>query len=108
MLSDLRLPLLAGIVFGCNFVLLYNATQNAFFCPLTFAGFMAFGLYALFTRQPTLPPRELWPVSIVNDVIGIAGNAFFVLSAQVGSMDVAAVLGTLYPSSTVLLAWIFP
>lgn len=108
--SDLRLPLLSGIFFGCYFVLLHNATQNAFFWPLAFArlaGFIVFGLYALATRQPALPPRELWPASIVNGVIDIAGNAFFVLSAQAGRMDVAAVLGALYPASTVFLAWIF-
>jgi drug/metabolite transporter (DMT)-like permease len=104
-LADLRLPLLAGIFF-----LLHTATQNAFFWPLTFArfaGFVVFGLYALITRQPALPPRNLWIASIVNGVIDIAGNAFFVLSAQAGRMDVAAVLGALYPASTVLLAWLF-
>ena len=109
-ISDLRLPLLAGIFFGFYFVLLHTATQNAFFWPLTFArfaGFVVFGLYALVTRQPALPPRNLWFASIINGVIDIAGNAFFVLSAQAGRMDVAAVLGALYPASTVLLAWIF-
>ncbi len=109
-LSNLRLPLLSGIFFGFYFILLHNATQNAFFWPLTaarFAGFVAFGLYALLTRQPALPPRDLWGYSIVNGILDITGNAFFVLAAQVGRMDVAAVLSALYPASTVLLAWIF-
>ena len=105
--SDLRLPLLSGIFFGCYFVLLHQATLHAFYWVLVaarFAGFIALGLYALITRQPALPPRELWGYSMINGVIDIAGNAFFVLSAQTGRMDVAAVLGALYPASTVFLA----
>jgi uncharacterized membrane protein len=108
--ADLRLPLLSGIFFGFYFVIINNATQHAFFWPLVSArsaGFIGFGLYALITRQPALPPRELWGYSIFNGIIDISGNAFFVLAAQVGRMDVAAVLGALYPASTVFLAWVF-
>jgi uncharacterized membrane protein len=54
-----------------------------------------------------MPPRETWTLCIINGLIDIAGNAFYVLSAQTGRVDVAAVLGALYPASTVLLAWIF-
>ncbi len=54
-----------------------------------------------------MPPREIWGLCIVNGVIYIAGNAFYILSAQAGRIDVAAVLGALYPASTVLLAWLF-
>ena len=108
--ADLRLPLLSGLFFGLYFIVIHRATLNAFFWPLVmarFAGFVAFGLYALVTRQPAMPPRDVWGFCIINGVIDIGGNAFYILSAQTGRIDVAAVLGALYPASTVLLAWIF-
>ncbi|HEY5728747.1 MAG TPA: DMT family transporter [Anaerolineales bacterium] len=109
-ISDLRLPLLSGFFFGFYFIAIHKATLNAFFWPLTsarFAGFVALGLFALITRQPAMPPRNVWGLCILNGVIDIAGNGFYVLSTHTGRIDVAAVLGALYPASTVLLAWIF-
>jgi len=109
-LWELRLPLLSGLFFGLYFLTLHRATLNAFFWPLAaarLAGFLALGLYALITRQPALPPRQIWRLSIVNGLLDIGGNAFYVLAAQTGRLDVAAVLSALYPASTVLLAWIF-
>lgn len=109
-ISDLRLPLISGFFFGFYFIVIYQATLNSFFWTLTaarFAGFAALGLVALVTRQPAMPPREVWGLCIINGVIDIAGNAFYILSAQAGRIDVAAVLGALYPASTVLLAWLF-
>lgn len=108
-LSDLRLPLLSGFFFGFYFIILHRATLNAFFWPLTaarFAGFAALGLFALVTRQPAMPPRETWALCIFNGFIDIAGNGFYILSAHAGRIDVAAVLGALYPAATVLLAWL--
>lgn len=108
--TDLRLPLLSGLFFGLYFIVIHRATLNAFFWPLVmarFAGFTGFGLYALITRQPAMPPRDVWGFCLINGVIDIGGNAFYILSAHAGRIDVAAVLGALYPASTVLLAWIF-
>jgi len=108
-LSDLRLPLFAGIFFGFYFVLLHAATRHAFYWVLVsarLAGFLALGLYALITRQPAMPPRAVWGHAITNGIIDIAGSAFFVLASTTGRMDVAAVLGALYPASTVFLAWL--
>ena len=108
-LTDLRLPLLSGLFFGLYFLTLHRATLNAFFWPLAaarFAGFAGLGIFALVARKPGLPPRDLWGFSIVNGVLDIGGNAFYVLAAQAGRVDVAAVLSALYPASTVLLAWI--
>ena len=109
-LRDLRLPLISGLFFGLYFVTIHKATLNAFFWPLVSArgaGFIAIGLFALMTRRPAMPPRALWGYGIVNGIIDIGGNAFYVLAARTGRLDVAAVLGALYPASTVLLAWIF-
>jgi drug/metabolite transporter (DMT)-like permease len=107
-LREMRLPLLSGLFFG-----LYFLTLHAPLSPLSplaaarVAGFVALGLYALIARQPALPPREIWGLSIVNGLLDIGGNAFYVLAAQTGRLDVAAVLSALYPASTVLLAWVF-
>ncbi|HLO29479.1 MAG TPA: DMT family transporter [Anaerolineales bacterium] len=108
--TDLRLPLLSGLFFGLYFIILHKATLHAFFWPLVaarFAGFVGLGVYALIMRQSAMPPREVWGFCLVNGVIDIGGNAFYVLAAQMGRIDVAAVLGALYPASTVLLAGIF-
>jgi drug/metabolite transporter (DMT)-like permease len=108
-LSDLRLPLLSGLFFGAYFLVIHRATLHAFFWPLVaarFVGVAAFGLFAWFTRQPALPPREVWGLCIVNGIVDIAGNGFYILAAEAGRLDVAAVLSALYPASTVLLAWV--
>jgi drug/metabolite transporter (DMT)-like permease len=108
-LANLRRPLLAGILFGLYFILIHSATVHAFFWPLVMArltGFIALGAYALVRRQPALPPRDLWRLCLANGILDVGGNAFFVLAARSGRMDVAAVLGSLYPASTVGLAWI--
>ncbi|HJS18666.1 MAG TPA: DMT family transporter [Anaerolineales bacterium] len=109
-ISDLRLPLISGLFFGLYFIVLHRATVNAFFWPLVSsrsAGLIALGSFALLTRQPALPPRDLWGSVILNGILDIGGNWFYVLAARAGRLDVAAVLGSLYPASTVLLAWIF-
>lgn len=108
-LRHLRLPLISGFFFGLYFIALHQATLNAFFWPLVSArstGVLALGLFALLTRQPAMPPRNLWGYVILNGILDIGGNGFYVLAARTGRLDVAAVLGALYPASTVLLAWI--
>lgn len=107
-LHNLQLPFVAGLFFGFYFVMIHQATREAFFWPLVsarLAGTLVMLAYAAAVRGPMMPKQEVWPVVILGGMLDVTGNFFYVLASQIGRLDVAAVLGALYPASTVLLAW---
>jgi uncharacterized membrane protein len=109
-LADLRLPFLAGIGFGLYFVLMHEATRHATLWPMVASrvgGILIIAVYMTISREPWKPARSAAGMILLNGVLDICGNLFFVLAGQAGRLDVAAVLSSLYPGSTVLLAWIF-
>jgi drug/metabolite transporter (DMT)-like permease len=105
--DGLGLALLAGFGFGLFFILVHRAGESAVFWPLTAARLGSLGLVlpiAIARRQfPQPDPRLLVP-ALLSGALDVAGNAFFVLAGQAGRLDVAAILASLYPASTVLLA----
>ena len=106
-LADLSLPLIAGVSFGVYLILIHRGSQNGLFWPMVAsrsAGVMTMVIYTLVTRQTFLPPKSVWPLLILNGILDITGNGLYILAGQAGRMDVAAVLASLYPGSTVLLA----
>jgi uncharacterized membrane protein len=64
-------------------------------------------MVVLARRDSFVVPREAWPIVLTNATLDVGGNLFFILASQVGRLDVSAVLSSLYPGSTVILAWIF-
>jgi len=109
-LADLKLPILAGIGFGIYYILLHSGSQDGFFWPMVssrLAGVVTMVIYTLATRQSFLPSAPVWPLIILNGILDVTGNGFYILAGQAGRMDVAAVLASLYPASTVLLAGLF-
>jgi drug/metabolite transporter (DMT)-like permease len=109
-LADLRQPVIAGVAFGAFFICLERASQTSLWWPLVAIRIVSISSllgYAILTRQPWLPKRESLVPIILSSVLDTVGNATYALSARMGRLDVAAVLGSLYPGATVLLAWLF-
>ncbi len=107
--QGLGLAVLAGLGFGVLLVGLGQVSQGAFFWPLAAAratSFSATLTLALARRRAWAPERSaLWPV-ILAGILDVGGNAFYILATQAGRLDIAAVLASLYPASTVALAWL--
>ena len=106
-LADLSLPLIAGISFGVYLILFHHGSQHALFWPMVSsrsAGVLTMIIYTLVTRQAFMPAKSVWPLIILNGIMDVSGNGLYILAGQTGRMDVAAVLASLYPASTVLLA----
>jgi len=55
-------------------------------------------------RQPTRLAPAVLPAAAVVGLLEMAGNAAFIVAAQIGRLDVAGLLSSLYPVTTVVLA----
>lgn len=108
-LSDLMYPLFAGVGFGLFFIFIHEAARASTIWPMIasrITGVIIVGLFMLVRRMDwRLDSSVRFPV-LASGVLDISGNLFFILASQIGRLDVAAVLGSLYPGITVLLAWL--
>ncbi len=105
--KGLGLALLAGFGFGSFFIFISLVSHSAVFWPLAAArlsSFLFILVVALTRRQEVLPNKAVLPIVLLAGALDVAGNTFFVLAAHTGRLDVAAILSSLYPAVTVLLA----
>ena len=108
-IRDLGLPLLAGLSFGVFFVIIGRLSDNAILWPLVaarFASLSALWIVATISRQPRIAAKAQLPLIVLIGIMEVGGNAFYALAGHVGRLDVAAVVASLYPATTVWLAWL--
>lgn len=108
-LNDLSLPLMAGIGFGFFLISIDHVSEKAVLWPLVASRIASVGMlmgYHILKRHHELPTRNLLPVVIVAGIFDTGGNTLFALASQAGRLDIAAVVSSLYPGATVILAWI--
>lgn len=101
------LAVVAGVGFGCFLLFLNLATKSQVFWPLTIsrATSVTFILLVCLAMKRDWFPRPGTALPIVwAGVLDTGGTILFAYAAQMGRMDVAAVLAALYPAVTVVLA----
>ena len=106
-LSELRLPLLAGLGFGTYFILVHGAAQESRFWTMfasRIGGVLIMVIFMLSRRKSWQVSRDVWSLIVLNAFLDVTANGFYILASQVGRLDMAAILSSLYPAVTVLLA----
>jgi drug/metabolite transporter (DMT)-like permease len=106
--AGLGMALLAGVGFGGFFTALDQVGESAIYWPLA-AGRLTASLlmvaFGLSTRRSLIPQAPPLMLLALLGLLDVGGNLFFLLAVQTGRLDVAAVLASLYPAVTAILAW---
>jgi uncharacterized membrane protein len=97
---------LAGAGFGTQLILLKVAGEGSLLWVMAAAraGGVAALLACLLLRPPKSPWRGFWLTGIVAGMLDTVGNLFYIRATQLGRLDAAAVICSLYPAGTILLA----
>ncbi|MEM1942581.1 MAG: DMT family transporter [Candidatus Caldarchaeum sp.] len=100
------LPAAAGLCFGLFLVFLGQVSEGSYLYPLMVSRLLTVGLaFAVIRSVKSTPPlSKALPYVVAAGVFDTAGSFFYLLARQAGRLDVAGVLSSLYPVSTVLLA----
>ncbi len=108
--SGLRFALVAGVGIGTFSVFLAQISDGHVFGPLALIRLVEAILLAVVvvvTGAAWRTERRFLPAMVGVGVLDMAGNGFFILAVQGGALAVAAVLSSLYPVTTVILAAVF-
>ena len=108
--EGLGLAVLAGIGFA-GFYLCINKSGNASALWIAVisrtASFVVTSAFVLVGRYIRAVPTSVLTIAILTGCLDITGSAVFIRANQIGRLDEAVVLSSLYPAVTVLLARIF-
>jgi drug/metabolite transporter (DMT)-like permease len=105
----------SGLCFGFLLFFLHLAGKGNLLWALTFSRIgsvscaVAFGAFVAWRRTvPLRNPDMRWaailPLAALAGLLDVSGNLLYTASSLAGRLDVAAVLSSLYPAGTILLA----
>ncbi len=101
--------ILAGVGFGFFFIALPKASVHSYLWPMAISRFgstfVTLGML-LFSKTKggvRLSAAAFW-LALGAGLFDLAGNLFYVVAANTGRLDIAAIVASLYPGGTVILA----
>ncbi|SRR5579872_562660 len=102
--------LLSGVGIGLFYVFLARSRPESGMWPLAAsrcASAFVLTLVALGARQTLRPGPGGWSSIVLAGVLDMSANGFYLLATRHGPLAIVAVLASLYPASTVILARVF-
>jgi uncharacterized membrane protein len=105
--TGLRYGIGAGTVFGLFTIAVSLLGDGLILSPIIvirIASCLAIGSWILARREPWRVARKLWPALVVVGVIDMAATVAYLTAIDIGPLAIAAILASLYPVVTTLLA----
>lgn len=102
----LLLGALAGLFFGMQLIL-FKLTEPAnmlWVMTVARAAGVAALLVVILLARPRVSGRGFWAPGIASGLLDTVGTLWYLAAAQFGRLDVAAVVCSLYPAGTIVLA----
>jgi len=103
------LALVSGLAIGALYVFLSRGSADGRIWLLAITritSIIVLGLYALVVRAPLRPARGTTVAIVFAGALDMSANVLYVLATRVTMLAIAAVVTSLYPASTIFLAWI--
>jgi uncharacterized membrane protein len=107
--AGVGLAVVAGVAIGFFFLALANTAPGAGLWPLVaarLASVSLFGVVAVLTRRPLRMTRTVTRAAAAGGVLDMLANLLYLLATRRGPLTLVVTLASLYPASTVLLAWV--
>jgi drug/metabolite transporter (DMT)-like permease len=105
--SGIRYGLAAGVIFGLFTVSASQLADDLILSPtivIRVASVTVLIAWILVRRQPWRVERRLWPALVGIGVIDMSATASYLSAIAVGPLAIAAILASLYPVVTTILA----
>jgi drug/metabolite transporter (DMT)-like permease len=106
---QISLPITAGIFLGLSLIFIDQAAEQTVLWSLVITRITGIGILIvviLIFRKGALPSKHSYPIVCLAGIFDTGGYTFYALAANTGRLDSAAVLASMYPATTVILAWL--
>lgn len=108
--SGLRYGVAAGVVFGLFTISASLLSDGLIISPVVLiraTSVLVVVTWLLLGRQPWRVSRGLWPALVAIGVVDMAATAAYLSAIAIGPLAIAAILASLYPVITTILAGLF-